>query len=200
MTISGLDNPGFESWKRQEIFFYLKPSRLTPRPIQPPVKWPGCEVDHSPPSSMEVKSGAISLLPLYAFGVWTGTTLPLPLPLQNVSCINGDKQNNVRNKIRECSKGKIVYKGITDLKKGYQHAANLKDEKVDLLADSHIIVNRCRNCFCLLLNVLGVNDIEYFWLSCFKVLIHLNVKSKLFASLFEAYFHLGVANCDVCKT
>jgi hypothetical protein len=54
-----------------------------------------------------------------------------------VSCINGDKQNNVRNKIREYSRGTVVYEGIIDPKKGNQHAANLNVEKDDLLKDSH---------------------------------------------------------------
>jgi len=38
------------------------------------------------------------------------------------------------------------YKGINDFKKGYQPRCNIvKDEKGDLVADSHIIVARWRN-------------------------------------------------------
>jgi hypothetical protein len=49
-------------------------------------------------------------------------------------------------------------------KKGYQPRSNLvKDERGDLLADPHKIVNRWKNYFCQLLNVLvadGVKQIE----------------------------------------
>jgi hypothetical protein len=41
-------------------------------------KWPGLEVNHSPPSIAEVMMvGAAPLLCLYAFMACTGTTLPL---------------------------------------------------------------------------------------------------------------------------
>ena len=40
----------------------------------------GCEVGHSPPSSAGIKtSGAVPLQPLYAFILWTGTALSVPL-------------------------------------------------------------------------------------------------------------------------
>jgi hypothetical protein len=52
----------------QEIFLFSKMSRLAVAPRNPPikwiltllssgVKWPGCETDHSSPSSAEVKNG-----------------------------------------------------------------------------------------------------------------------------------------------
>jgi hypothetical protein len=42
------------------------------------VKWAGCEADHSPPSSTEVKSEcSILILPHYVFLTWIGATLPL---------------------------------------------------------------------------------------------------------------------------
>jgi len=43
------------------------------------VKWPGCEVDHSPPSSVEVKNewSCTSPPPICASIVWTGKNLPL---------------------------------------------------------------------------------------------------------------------------
>jgi hypothetical protein len=45
-----------------------------------------------------------------------------------------------------------------DFKKGYQSRTNVvKDEKGDLVADSHSILATWRNCFFQLLNVHGVN-------------------------------------------
>jgi hypothetical protein len=80
LTYSGLDGLRFETWQGQDIFFYLKPSRLAPKPTQQ--------------SSQSVKltthlymlprlgvSRVEPLFPLFAFMVWTGTTLPLPLHL-----------------------------------------------------------------------------------------------------------------------
>jgi hypothetical protein len=47
-----------------------------------------------------------------------------------------------------------LYKDITEFKKGYQPRTNMvKDERDDLLADPHKIVNRGKNYFCQLLNV-----------------------------------------------
>jgi hypothetical protein len=60
--------PGFNSLQGQEIFLYS----ITPGPAVGPtaIQWvpgvnrPGCEADHSPPSSVEVKNGgAIPPLP-----------------------------------------------------------------------------------------------------------------------------------------
>jgi len=53
--------------QQQEIYFFYKTSRQALGPSQPPIqwllgyfslgeKWPGCEGDHSPSSSVEVKS------------------------------------------------------------------------------------------------------------------------------------------------
>jgi tRNA-binding EMAP/Myf-like protein len=36
----------------------------------------------------------------------------------------------------------------------------VKDEKGDLLADSHNILNRQKNCFCQLLNIHGANNVR----------------------------------------
>ena len=48
-----------------------------------------------------------------------------------------------------------MYRGINDFKKGYKpRTIILKDEKGDLVADSHSIVTRWRNYFSQLLNVL----------------------------------------------
>ena len=61
------------------------------------------------------------------------------------------------------SKIKIIrdlYRGINDFKKGYQPRTDIvKDEKGDLVADSHSILARWRNYFSQLLNVHGINEI-----------------------------------------
>jgi hypothetical protein len=51
--------------------------------------------------------------------------------------------------------------GISGFRKGNQHRQNIvKDEKTDLVSDSHSILARWRNHFSLLLNVHGVNDVR----------------------------------------
>ena len=53
-----------------------------------------------------------------------------------------------------------LYRDINDFKKGYQPRCNIvKDEKGDLVADSHRIVVRWRNYFSQLFNVHGVKDV-----------------------------------------
>jgi len=53
-----------------------------------------------------------------------------------------------------------LYRGIIDFKKGYRARCNIvKDEKGDLVADSHITVARWRNYFSQLLNMHGVKDV-----------------------------------------
>ena len=53
-----------------------------------------------------------------------------------------------------------LYRGINDYKKGYQPRCNiLKDEKGDLVADSHNIVARWRNYFSQLFDVHGFKDV-----------------------------------------
>jgi len=53
-----------------------------------------------------------------------------------------------------------LYRGIIDFKKGYQPRCNIvKDEKGDLVADSHRIEARWRNYFFQLFNVQGVKDV-----------------------------------------
>jgi len=50
-----------------------------------------------------------------------------------------------------------LYRGINDVKKGYQPRCNIvKDEKRDLVADCHSIVARWRNYFSQLFNVHGL--------------------------------------------
>jgi len=54
-----------------------------------------------------------------------------------------------------------LYRGISDFKKGYQPRTNIvKDERGDLVTDSHSILARWRNHFCRLLNVHGENDVR----------------------------------------
>ena len=61
------------------------------------------------------------------------------------------KINNVRD----------FYRGINDFKKGYQpRTAIVKDEKGDLVVDSHSIKARWRNYFSQLLNVHEVKEVR----------------------------------------
>jgi len=54
-----------------------------------------------------------------------------------------------------------LYRGINDFKKGYQpRTITVKNEKDDLVAESHCIMARLRNYFTQLLNVRGVNDVR----------------------------------------
>ena len=54
-----------------------------------------------------------------------------------------------------------MYRGINDFKKGYQpRIIIVKDEKGDLIADSHSIMTRWRNYFSQLLNVHGVKNVR----------------------------------------
>jgi hypothetical protein len=99
--------------------------------------------------------------------------------VQDPGEINGDLNNirheasrHFRNKKWEYLKDKInelatnsknknirdLYSGVNEFKRGYQPRNNLvKDEKGDLLADSHNILNRWKNCS-ELLNVHRVSD------------------------------------------
>jgi len=64
-----------------------------------------------------------------------------------------ESNNNIQN-IRD------LYRGISDFKKGYQPRCNIvKDEKGDLIADSHGIVARWSKYFSQLFNVHGVKDV-----------------------------------------
>ena len=54
-----------------------------------------------------------------------------------------------------------LYRDISDFKKGYQPRTNVvKDEKGDLIADSHIILTRWRNHISQLLNLYEVNVVR----------------------------------------
>ena len=61
----------------------------------------------------------------------------------------------VRNNVRD------LYRGINDLKNGYQpRTVIVKDEKGDLVAEAHSIMASWRNYLFQLLNVHGVNDVR----------------------------------------
>ena len=67
--------------------------------------------------------------------------------------ISGTKRRQIQN-IRD------LYRGINYFKKGYQPRCNtVKDTKGDLVANTHSIVARWRNCFFKLFNVHGVKDV-----------------------------------------
>ena len=54
-----------------------------------------------------------------------------------------------------------MHRGLNDFKKGYQPRTNIvKDDKGDLVADSHSILARWINYFSQILNVHGVNDVR----------------------------------------
>ena len=61
------------------------------------------------------------------------------------------KVNNIRD----------LYRGINDTKKGYKLRTRIvKDEKGDLVADTHSIMARWRNYFSQILNVHGDSDVR----------------------------------------
>ena len=84
----------------------------------------------------------------------------------NLAGIPGKKKAYLRAKIEELeTNNKIqniwdLYRGISDFKRGYQPRCNIvKNEKGDLVADSHGIVTRWRNYSSQLFNVHGVKDV-----------------------------------------
>jgi hypothetical protein len=61
-----------------------------------------------------------------------------------------------KSKKKKKKKNRGMYTGISEFKKKYQPRRNrVKDVKGDLLADSHSILNRCKNYLCQLLNGKG---------------------------------------------
>jgi hypothetical protein len=93
----------------------------------------------------------------------------------NLSDIRREASRHFRNKKREYLKDRInelesnnknknirvLYRGINKFKKGYQPRTNLvKDERGDLVADPHKILNRWKNYFCQLLNVHGAGGVR----------------------------------------
>jgi hypothetical protein len=92
----------------------------------------------------------------------------------NLNDLRREASRHFRNKKRDCLKDKInelesnsknnirdLYRGVNEFKKGYQPRTNfVKDERGDLLADPHKILNRWRNYFCELLNVHGTGGVR----------------------------------------
>jgi len=63
--------------------------------------------------------------------------------------------------LTERSRISDLYRGISDLKKGYQPRANMvKDEKSDVVTGSHSILAKWRNHFSHVVNVHGVDDVR----------------------------------------
>jgi hypothetical protein len=55
-----------------------------------------------------------------------------------------------------------LYRGINYYKRGYQPTTKLVNDRTgDLLADSHIVLNRWKNYFSQLLNVHRVSDVYF---------------------------------------
>jgi len=95
--------------------------------------------------------------------------------VDNLNNVRRDASRHFRNKKKAYLKAKIreletnskiydirdLYMGINDVKKGYQPRTRIvKDEKVDLVADSHSIMTRWRNFFPQILNVHGFSDVK----------------------------------------
>jgi len=93
--------------------------------------------------------------------------------VDNLNNVRRDASRHFRNKKKAYLKAKIeeletnskiknirdLYRGIKDLKKGYQPRTNIaKYDKGDLVADPRSILARWRNYFSRLLNVHGFND------------------------------------------
>ena len=81
--------------------------------------------------------------------------------------ILGKKKSYLKAKIEELEPNNKVnnvrdlYRGINDLKKGYQPSTIIaKDEKGELVADPHSIMASWRNYFSQLLNVHEDNDLR----------------------------------------
>jgi hypothetical protein len=64
-------------------------------------------------------------------------------------------------KLSKINNNRDLYRGINDVKKGYQPRTGIvKDKKGDLVADSHSIMARWRNYFSQILNVHRVSDVR----------------------------------------
>ena len=100
---------------------------------------------------------------------------PTQSNVDNLNNVRLDANRHFRNKKKAYLKAKIeeletkskiknisvLYRGISDFKKGYQPRTNIvKDDKGDLVADAHSILARWWNYFFQILNIHGVNDIR----------------------------------------
>jgi len=94
--------------------------------------------------------------------------------VDNLNKVRREVSRHFRNKKKAYLRAKIeeletnskiqnirdLYRGISDFKKGYQPRCNIvKDEKGNLVADSHGIVSSWRKYFSQLFNVHGVKDV-----------------------------------------
>jgi len=91
------------------------------------VKLPENEVDHSPPSSAEVKNEWIcASTPLYAFMAWTGITLPSRSPISEDVKVRGCRQatDRLQTGYRQAAdRLQTGYRQATDrLQTGYRQA------------------------------------------------------------------------------
>ena len=111
----------------------------------------------------------------FAYGSHIDLQDPSRSNVDNLNNVRLDASRHFRNKMKAYLKAKIeelesnskinnirdLYRGINDFKKGYQpRTIIIKDEEGDLIADSHSIMARWRNCFSQLLNVHGVDDVR----------------------------------------
>jgi len=94
--------------------------------------------------------------------------------VENLNKVRREASRNFRSKKNICeikidelethSKIKnirVSYRGMNDFHRGYQPRTNIvKDEKGDLITDSHSILARWRNHFSQLLNVQGTRDVR----------------------------------------
>ena len=94
--------------------------------------------------------------------------------VDNLNNVGREASRHFRNKKKAYLKAKIeeletnikkniteLYRGFNDFNKGYQPRTNIvKDDKRDLVAESHSILVTCRNSFPEILNVHGVNDVR----------------------------------------
>ena len=100
---------------------------------------------------------------------------PSHINVDNLNSIRREVSRHFRNKKKEYLKAKIgeletnstiknitdLYRGINDLNKGYQPRTDIvKEEKGDLVADSHSILVRWRYHSSQLLNTHGVKDVR----------------------------------------
>jgi hypothetical protein len=80
------------------------PIQFVPGALSLEVKWPGCEADHSPPSSADVKNAwSYTSSPQYAFMAWCSDEAQGQLYLYAHKHIS-----NTRYSIKVKSKGKVV--------------------------------------------------------------------------------------------
>jgi len=95
--------------------------------------------------------------------------------IDNPDNVRRDANRHFRNKQKAYLKAKIeeletiskiknirdLHRDINDIKKGYHPRTNIvKDDKGDLVADSHSILARCKNYFSQILNVHEVNNVR----------------------------------------